>query len=64
VPFRPGTWKLQQLPSSQFRGHLSRRHAPLNPPLRGGSRLPARGATPLWAPISRSCGLGPSESFK
>src|SRR5262249_35775447 len=30
-----GIWKYQQLPSSQFRGHLSRRHAPIDPYLRG-----------------------------
>jgi hypothetical protein len=39
VSFRPGIWKLQQLPSSQLRGHLSRRHAPPHRHLRGGSRL-------------------------
>jgi hypothetical protein len=34
-----GIWKLQQLPSSQVRGHLSRRRARMNPYLRGGLRL-------------------------
>ena len=37
-----GQWKLQQLPSSQLRGHLSRRHARIHPYLRGGLRLRAR----------------------
>jgi hypothetical protein len=32
---------------------------------RAGTRwLPARWGHSSWAPISRSCGLGPSESFK
>ena len=32
-------WKRQQLPSSQLRGHLSRRHASKKPYLHGGFRL-------------------------
>ena len=38
-PLNSGTWKLQQLPSSQFRGHLSRRRAQMGTHLHGGSRL-------------------------
>lgn len=39
VPSRFGIWKRQQLPSSQFRGHLSRRRARTNHYLRSGLRL-------------------------
>src|SRR5262245_36911610 len=34
-----GTWKSQQLPSSQFRGHLPRRRARISHYSRGGLRL-------------------------
>jgi hypothetical protein len=39
VSSRLGTRKIQQLPSSQLRGHLSRRRARMSHYLRGGSRL-------------------------
>ena len=41
--------KLQQLPSSQFRGHLSRRHAPIHTHLRGGLRLRRGHHVDHWA---------------
>src|SRR5262249_19809215 len=42
-----GTWKSQQLPSSQFRGHLPRRRARMSHYSRGGSRLRVPGGRPL-----------------
>ena len=36
-PLEPGSRKLQQLPLSQLRGHLSRRHTRMRPYLHGGS---------------------------
>ncbi len=42
VPSRPGSRKLKQLPLSQLRGRLPRRHARIQPYLRGGLRLRGR----------------------
>ena len=46
-----GTWKCQQLPSSHFRGHLSRRRARTNRYLHGGSRLRACAPSVVYAAL-------------